>query len=393
MMGKRQLDLVQDYTGHAYDMVLGVYYAKARMYDADNRRFMAVDPVCGNISNPQTIVQYTYCLNNSLIYWDPLGLFDSKTRLKRGAGATNLKSNDSQDILKLQIRLQSLGLLSLDFAKYGLFDEETEIKVNEFKDLFLPSGNKDDNRGVVGITTWRHLGLDSSIVNYEDPITKNNIMLANQFAQSNLNERFSKIFYTLVKVGNTFYTQWDLFNWTLGYQYYQKLQCILANANIGEFLVSGVDIVSTAYSSYQEAVAMGCFDPVSQALVAGGIFLSRVLIDNPIDNNPDLRDIYSITLEPLQRENIEKNRKMLESILNSPLKYVVTKSQPMVAQNLAKNAVFDAIKYTFAQERSGNISNAIRINAVDFLESIIKLTVDDKERINLLNVRKKEAGL
>jgi RHS repeat-associated protein len=73
MMGKRQLDLVQDYTGHAYDMVLGVYYAKARMYDADDRRFMAVDPVGGYTSNPQTITQYTYCLNNPTLYTDPTG--------------------------------------------------------------------------------------------------------------------------------------------------------------------------------------------------------------------------------------------------------------------------------------------------------------------------------
>ena len=29
---------------YAYDQVLGVYYAKARMYDAANRRFMAMDP-------------------------------------------------------------------------------------------------------------------------------------------------------------------------------------------------------------------------------------------------------------------------------------------------------------------------------------------------------------
>jgi hypothetical protein len=32
-MGVRELDLVQEYTGHPYDQVLGLYYAKARMYD------------------------------------------------------------------------------------------------------------------------------------------------------------------------------------------------------------------------------------------------------------------------------------------------------------------------------------------------------------------------
>ena len=65
-MGVRELDLVQDYTGHAYDMVLGLYYAKARMYNADDRRFMAVDPYKGSVANPQTLMQYIYCLNNPI---------------------------------------------------------------------------------------------------------------------------------------------------------------------------------------------------------------------------------------------------------------------------------------------------------------------------------------
>ena len=34
-MGVRELDLVQDYTGHAYDMVLGLYYADVQ-YNDDN---------------------------------------------------------------------------------------------------------------------------------------------------------------------------------------------------------------------------------------------------------------------------------------------------------------------------------------------------------------------
>lgn len=85
--GTRELDLVKNYTGHERDSVLGMYYAKARMYDtADkhgstkgnklgDKRFMAVDPVKGNVRNPQSMVQYTYVLNNPLLYVDPLGEF------------------------------------------------------------------------------------------------------------------------------------------------------------------------------------------------------------------------------------------------------------------------------------------------------------------------------
>ncbi len=85
--GTRELDLVKTYTGHERDSVLGQYYAKARMYDtADkhgstkgnkvgDKRFTAVDPVKGNVRNPQSLVQYTYVLNNPLMYVDPLGQY------------------------------------------------------------------------------------------------------------------------------------------------------------------------------------------------------------------------------------------------------------------------------------------------------------------------------
>ena len=90
--GTRELDLVKTYTGHERDSVLGQYYAKARMYDtADkhgsskgnklgDKRFTAVDPVKGNVRNPQSLVQYTYVLNNPLMYVDPLGLMNYFTQ-------------------------------------------------------------------------------------------------------------------------------------------------------------------------------------------------------------------------------------------------------------------------------------------------------------------------
>jgi RHS repeat-associated protein len=72
--GVRELDLVLQYTVHPFDQVLGVYFAQARMYDAADRRFMAVDPVKGWVTNPQSMAQYTYVTNNPLKYIDPYGL-------------------------------------------------------------------------------------------------------------------------------------------------------------------------------------------------------------------------------------------------------------------------------------------------------------------------------
>ncbi|MCL1917961.1 MAG: hypothetical protein FWG14_06550 [Peptococcaceae bacterium] len=71
--GKRKLDLVTEYTTYAYDNVLNIYHAKARMYDAENRRFMAQDIVAGFQENPQTLNRYAYVINNPKSLTDSTG--------------------------------------------------------------------------------------------------------------------------------------------------------------------------------------------------------------------------------------------------------------------------------------------------------------------------------
>ena len=44
------------------------------MYDAADRRFMAMDPVKGSIAEPQSLVLYVYCLDAPLFWVDPRGL-------------------------------------------------------------------------------------------------------------------------------------------------------------------------------------------------------------------------------------------------------------------------------------------------------------------------------
>jgi len=73
-LGARQLNLATSFQGFMYDQVLNLYFAQARMYDPSTRRFMAVDPIRGNIFNPQLMVPYTFVLNNPLRWVDPLGL-------------------------------------------------------------------------------------------------------------------------------------------------------------------------------------------------------------------------------------------------------------------------------------------------------------------------------
>lgn len=44
------------------------------MYDAADRRFMAVDSVKGTVAEPQTLAQYTYVLDKPINRIDPSGL-------------------------------------------------------------------------------------------------------------------------------------------------------------------------------------------------------------------------------------------------------------------------------------------------------------------------------
>ncbi len=58
------------YTGYRYDEISGTYFAQAREYQLRNGRFTAEDVVKGKGIVPETLNQYNYCRNNSLLYVD-----------------------------------------------------------------------------------------------------------------------------------------------------------------------------------------------------------------------------------------------------------------------------------------------------------------------------------
>jgi len=61
------------YCGEYFDEESGLYYLRARYYDPLIARFITKDSLEGDISNPLSMNQYTYCYNNPLIYADPSG--------------------------------------------------------------------------------------------------------------------------------------------------------------------------------------------------------------------------------------------------------------------------------------------------------------------------------
>jgi RHS repeat-associated protein len=94
-LGSRKIDLVAEYTGHPYDVVLGLYFAEARMYDAADRRFVANDPVRGGVVNPLSLNRYAYVIDNPLYWIDPWGL--AAYSVKSGNGYTLFVSPQGLD--------------------------------------------------------------------------------------------------------------------------------------------------------------------------------------------------------------------------------------------------------------------------------------------------------
>lgn len=62
------------FTGREWDAESGMYYYRARYYDANTGRFMQQDPHPGKLINPLTFSsKYTYAVNNPAMFSDPSG--------------------------------------------------------------------------------------------------------------------------------------------------------------------------------------------------------------------------------------------------------------------------------------------------------------------------------
>ena len=67
-MNTAWIDNAVGFTSYTYDKVLDLYFAQARFYDANTRRFISVDPIKDGLN------WYAYCGNNPVVFVDPLGL-------------------------------------------------------------------------------------------------------------------------------------------------------------------------------------------------------------------------------------------------------------------------------------------------------------------------------
>jgi RHS repeat-associated protein len=130
-LGVRKIDLVAEYTGHPYDVVLGLYFAEARMYDAADRRFVANDPYKGDVANPLSLVQYTYVLDNPLKWADLLGLEKAKVIINGQIRTVNTNNiNEIAEILKfIDPSTKATGLFKKGINTYS-YDRRNQTTGN-----------------------------------------------------------------------------------------------------------------------------------------------------------------------------------------------------------------------------------------------------------------------
>ena len=134
------------YANYYYDSHSGMYYLRNRFYDPSIARFISEDPIQDGIN------WYAYCGGNPIAFVDPSGLFGKNTKL-------SYNQNHSPDVVKLQKQLVALGYLDMSGdSNWGYFGPKTLSAVNQYKEdnnLW----NFGEYSGVVGLTTWNHMGL------------------------------------------------------------------------------------------------------------------------------------------------------------------------------------------------------------------------------------------
>ena len=96
----------------------GLYYARARYYDAANGRFLSKDAYDYNLNNPQTINRYVYSTNNPVSIFDYTGLYGEQDN---SSGHTGVYGNKDNEVFKGILNFgDNLNKLTGNFGYYSL---------------------------------------------------------------------------------------------------------------------------------------------------------------------------------------------------------------------------------------------------------------------------------
>ena len=392
-VGQRQFDLVKNYTGHNYDSVLDLYYAKARMYDPIDKRFAARDLIKGSVAAPMTLNPYLYVVDNPLRYVDLLGLFFDETILRIGQGEKNLETQESKDILRLQIRLQTNGVLSRDFLEYGIFDSKTREAVLLYKNKNRIINSDGIVTGIVDKDMWVHLGLPISYKGSllapaptEEEIA--DIHYAQTIARAILDIRYKETRYERFIFNGITYVIWNVDNWSLGKYYYEIFQCKLRQQKLWKKVTPVLDLVVSGYDSYQQAIEITGGEPLTTILGTALLFGAHTLFDY----EPSFNDFYEATLGSVIDEGVQQSAKMFKLVYLSHLKYVIASDAPIHVHLAAREIIFEAMDEILQQEENGFISSSTKRIALGYLEDILRYTYNKLQREDYIEWLRIQAG-
>jgi RHS repeat-associated protein len=167
--------MVKRYATHDYDSVLGMYYAKARFYDVENRKFTAIAPILDSsiyditdyVKHPELLVQYLYVKNSLIIYIDPDGLRYVEDDMDlAGAYSKRQKESEAEKLFDYWYNRQEYRYMLLEgIAPTATTPELNFAQVRDYNNYIKKCDNKNNSISAEGT---RNADLD--FYNQHSPI-------------------------------------------------------------------------------------------------------------------------------------------------------------------------------------------------------------------------------
>lgn len=317
--------------------------------------------------------------------WIRAGLFSNDTRLSKCSGTTSLSIDNnlnSSDIVKLQIRLQTLGFLDASFSSYGYFDDDTVRAVNKYKGEYLKDGNKDDNVGVVGIDTWKHLEL------YEEYFDGSRFSATTTQTLSEISGRVYAIYlisnylkeakFAVADSGKiTWYSYNDI---SLAAKYYDKLVCAINAKYDIKGLVFGIDWTVASFNRADDAIQAS--GPLPYVAATSAIAQGFVDAATTPGISTALEYYFGKDLDAIVKKSADEFDKVYQSeyryvLINSNVRFFeISNYRKFLLKTIQDIRVMDLSKYK-------NINkDEFQKASIRFIERILYFNINFKEAEN-----------
>ena len=185
-MNMAGVDNAVGFTSYTYDTVLDIYFAQARFYDQNDRRFTQVDPIKDGVN------WYAYCGNSPTVFVDPSGLFawnedddywftDFRGDVEKAGGSIKFYDNGLNNGWHVSIYGVSVTFWGWNDGIKGTATKNSSPKiradifystiVNEAKEMLFLTGHKAFGgwaAGALHMTLFMFVGEDSDYWNHND---------------------------------------------------------------------------------------------------------------------------------------------------------------------------------------------------------------------------------